>query len=53
MMLLDVNNLPREILLGYQNESNVNEIKIDCSAWMADYPAGLLTDTPVKGRSGA
>ncbi len=42
-----IDKLPRQIILGYQNEHNVNNIVIDCSAWLADYPSGLIAATMI------
>ena len=43
--MYEINKLPPAITLGYQGESLVRTIEVDCADWLETYPAGTMAAT--------
>lgn len=43
--MYNINDLPKSVELGRQGENKINNIVVDCSEWLTEYPGAILAAT--------
>jgi hypothetical protein len=46
--MYQIDELPTELFIGKQGESKINDIQIDCAAWLSEYPGSTMAATFIR-----